>query len=128
MPENDQKINTLNWKFIKSIFYFIIFEFSSSVTINAFILIFKYESKFWILFYYTFYSTLIIYISIIIALYTSKLFFHYLYYLFFVFVAWLYHNTGGFIGLYIINNIIIQLPYQLNLLIYTIYDFILYLK
>jgi hypothetical protein len=122
MPENEQKINPLKWIFIKSVFYFIIFEFGTSVTINTFIWIFKYESRFWLLFYYTFYSTLIIYISMIIALYTSKLIFHYLYYLFFVFVAWFYHNTGGFIGLYILNNIIIELPYQLNLLIYIYYS------
>lgn len=121
MPENEQKINPLKWIIIKSIFYFIIFEFGSSVTINTFIWIFKYESKFWFLFYYTFYSTLIIYILMIIALYTSKLLFHYLYYLFFVFVAWFYHNTGGFIGLYILNHIIIELPYQLNLLIYIVF-------
>ena len=48
MPENEQKINPLKWIFIKSIFYFIIFEFGSSVTINTFIWIFKYESKFWL--------------------------------------------------------------------------------
>ena len=121
MPENEQKINPLKWIFIKSIFYFIIFEFGSSVTINTFIWIFKYESKFWLLFYYAFYSTLIIYILMIIALYTSRLIFHYLYYLFFVFVAWFYHNTGGFIGLYLLNNIIMTLPYQLNLLIYILF-------
>ena len=57
----------------------------------------------------------------IIALYTSRLIFHYLYYLFFVFVAWFYHNTGGFIGLYLLNNIIMTLPYQLNLLIYILF-------
>ena len=121
MPENEQKINPLKWIIIKSIFYFIIFEFGSSVTINTFIWIFKYESKFWFLFYYTFYSTLIIYILMITTLYTSKLLFHYLYYLFFVFIAWFYHNTGGFIGLYILNHILIELPYQFNLLIYIVF-------
>ena len=121
MHENEHNSNPLKWIFIKIIFYYIIFEFGSSVTINAFIWILKNESRFWILFYYTFYSTLIIYITMIIALFTSQLLFHYLYYLFFVFVAWFYHNTGGYIGLYILNNIIIELPCELNLAIYIIF-------
>ena len=121
MHENEHNSNPLKWIFIKIIFYYIIFEFGSSVTINAFIWILKNESRFWILFYYTFYSTLIIYITMIIALFTSQLLFHYLYYLFFVFVDWFYHNTGGYIGLYILNNIIIELPCELNLAIYIIF-------
>ena len=120
MSENENK-NPLNLIILKSIFFFLIFEFGTSVTINTFIIIFNYPSRFFYLFYLTFWSTLIIYIMIIIALYTSEKFFHYLYYLFFVFVAWFYHNTGGFIGLFMLNNIIIQLPKTLNLLIYIIF-------
>ena len=121
MQENAHKSNPLKWIILKSIFYFGIFEFGTAVTINTFIWILKYESRFWLLFYYTFYSTLIIYIIMLISFYTSKLLFHYLYYLFFVFVAWYYHNTGGFIGLFILNNIIFELPPSLNLLTYIIF-------
>ena len=119
MPESEK--NPMVGIIIKSIFYFIIFEFGISVTINTIIWILKYESKFGLLFYYSFYATLIIYIMVIITLYTSKLLFHYLYYNFFVLIAWFYHNTGGFIGLYILNNIIIELPSIINLIIYIIF-------
>ena len=119
MPENEK--NPLILITLKSIFYFFIFEFGISVTINTFIWIFKYESRFWLLFYHSFYLTLILYIIMIIALYTSTLFFHYLYYIFFVFISWFYHNTGGFIGLFILNNIIIELPIIINLIIYIIF-------
>ena len=118
MTENENK-NPLNLIILKSIFYFLIFEFGTSVTINTFIIIFNYPSRFFYLFYQTFWSTLIIYIMIIIALYTSEKYFHYLYYLFFVFIAWFYHNTGGFIGLYILNHFIIELPLIINLIIYV---------
>jgi len=121
MQGNELRTNPLKWIVLKTIFYFIIFEFGSAVTINTFIWIFKNESRFWFLFYHTFYSTSIIYIIMIISLYTSKFLFHYLYYLFFVFVAWFYHNTGGFIGLFILNYFIIELPPALNLLIYIVF-------
>ena len=119
MPDNEK--NPLILITLKSIFYFFIFEFGISVTINTIIWIFKYESRFWLLFYHSFYLTLILYIIMIIALYTSTLFFHYLYYIFFVLIAWFYHNTGGFIGLFILNNIIIELPIIINLIIYIIF-------
>lgn len=50
MPENEKRNNPLKWIIIKSVFYFIIFEFGSAVTINTFIWIFEYESRFWLLF------------------------------------------------------------------------------
>ena len=115
MSEN--KNNPLKLIILKSIFYFLIFEFGSSITINTYIIIFNYQSRFLLLFYKTFWSTLIFYIIIIISLYTSKIIFHYLYYLFFVLIAWFYHNTGGFIGIYILNKII-SLPVIINLIIY----------
>ena len=118
MPEDDNKKNPLIFIIIKAIFYFIIFEFGTSITINTFIIIFNYPSRFILLFCNTFWTTLIIYIIMIISLYTSEILFHYLYYLFFVFIAWFYHNTGGFIGLYILNKIIIELPPFINLIIF----------
>lgn len=118
MEEKKNKKNPLKLIIKKAIFFFFIFEFGSSVTINTFIVIFEYPSRFLLLFYQTFWTTLIFYIIMIISLYTSKLIFHYLYYLFFVFVVWFYHNTGGFIGLYILNTIIIELPPLINLSIY----------
>ena len=47
--------------------------------------------------------------------------FHYLYYCFFVLIAWFYHNTCIFIGLYILNLIIIELPPIVNLIIYLLF-------
>ena len=118
MPENENKNNPLIFIIIKAIFYFLIFEFGTSITINTFIIIFNYPSRFLLVFCNTFWTTLIIYIIMLISLYISEILFHYLYYLFFVFIAWYYHNTGGFIGLYILNKIIIELPPLINLLIY----------
>lgn len=103
---------------IKAIFLFIIFEFGSSVTINSFLVYLNYPSRFFDLFYETFWTTLVLYIIILISLYTSKTLFHYLYYLFFVLLTWFYHNTGGFIGIFILNKIIIELPSFINLIIY----------
>ena len=117
MPENNNTNDPLKLIIFKSIIYFFIFEFGSSITINTFIIIFNYDSRFLHLMYETFWTTLIIYIIIIISLYTSKTLFHYFYYLFFVFIAWFYHNTGGFIGLYILNKIY-ELPAIINLIIY----------
>ena len=116
--EEDNTKKIMSKIILKSIFYFGIFEFGTSVTINTFLLIFNYPSKFLLLFYYAFYSTLIYYILMLTSLYISNNFFHYLYYVFFVLVAWFYHNTGGFIGLYILNNVIIKLPSILNLIIF----------
>ena len=117
MSDNNNMKNPLNAIILKSLLYFLIFEFGTSVTINTFIIIFKYPSRFLFLFYKSFFSTVIVYIIMIVSLYTSKKLFHYLYYLFFVFIAWFYHNTGGFIGIYILNKII-DLPPIINLLIY----------
>ena len=118
MGESKEQKNPLKLIIFKCIFFFFIFEFGTSVTINSFIIYFGYQSRFFLLFYQAFWTTLIIYITMIISLYTSKRLFHYLYYLFFVFVTWFYHNTGGFIGIFILNNVIISLPQLLNLIIY----------
>ena len=118
MPESEND-NPLNTIILKAIFFFVVFEFGISITINTFIIIFKYDSRFLQLFYQNFWTTLIYYILIIISLYTSKKYFHYLYYLFFVLIAWFYHNTGGFIGIYILNKIIVELPPIINLFIYV---------
>ena len=120
MSENGNKKNPLKLIILKSLFYFLIFEFGTSVTINTFIIIFKYPSRFFLLFYQSFFSTLIVYIIMIISLYTSQILFHYLYYLFFVFIAWFYHNTGGFIGIYILNKMI-ELSPIINLFIFIIF-------
>lgn len=120
MSENENKKNPLKLIILKSLLYFLIFEFGTSVTINTFIIIFKYPSRFFLLFYKSFFSTLIVYIIMIISLYTSQKLFHYLYYLFFVFIAWFYHNTGGFLGIYILNKMI-ELSPIINLLIYIIF-------
>lgn len=115
------KKNPIYLIIIKSIFYFFIFEFGLSITINTYLVILTYSSRFFNLFYQTFYITLILYILMIISLYSSKKIFHYLFYLFFVLIAWFYHNTGGAIGLYILNKVIIELPSIINLLIYIIF-------
>ena len=120
MSENGNKKNPLKLIILKSLLYFLIFEFGTSVTINTFIIIFKYPSRFFLLFYQSFFSTLIVYIIMIISLYTSQMLFHYLYYLFFVFIAWFYHNTGGFIGIYILNKMI-ELSPIINLFIFIIF-------
>ncbi len=121
MGDNEKRKNPLKLIIIKAIFFFVIFEFGSSVTINSFIIYLGYPSRFFYLFYQTFYSTLILYMIILISLYTSKTLFHYLYYLFFVFVTWFYHNTGGFIGIFILNKIIIELPSFINLIIFILF-------
>ena len=118
MEENTSKKNPMKLIIIKAIFLFIIFEFGSSVTINSFLVYLNYPSRFFDLFYETFWTTLVLYIIILISLYTSKTLFHYLYYLFFVLLTWFYHNTGGFIGIFILNKIIIELPSFINLIIY----------
>ena len=118
MEENRSKKNPMKLIIIKAIFLFIIFEFGSSVTINSFLVYLNYPSRFFDLFYETFWTTLVLYIIILISLYTSKTLFHYLYYLFFVLLTWFYHNTGGFIGIFILNKIIIELPSFINLIIY----------
>ena len=118
MGQNDNKKNPLKLIIFKSIFFFVVIEFGTSVTINSFLIYFGYPSRFILLFYQTFFTTLIIYIIMIVSLYISKKLFHYLYYLFFVFMTWFYHNTGGFIGIFILNKIIIELPNYINLLIY----------
>ena len=115
---NTNEKNPLKKIFLKSLFFFIIFEFGSSVTINSFIIYLGYSSRFLLLFYQMFWTTIIIYIIMIFVLYTSSTLFHYLFYLFFVFITWFYHNTGGFIGIFILNKIIIELPQIINLLIY----------
>ena len=121
MGREENKKNPLKLIIFKCIFFFVIFEFGSSVTINSFLIYLDYPSRFFLLFYQTFWTTLILYIIMIFSLYTSKKLFHYLYYLFFVFVTWFYHNTGGFIGLFLLNKIFIQLPSFINLLIYIIF-------
>ena len=118
MAQNKNQKNPLKLIIFKCIFFFLIFEFGTSVTINSFLIYTGYSSRFFSLFYQSFWTTLILYIIMLISLYTSKKLFHYLFYLFFVFVTWFYHNTGGFIGLFILNNIIIELPLFLNLLIF----------
>ena len=118
MAESKNQKNPLKLIIFKCIFFFFIFEFGTSVTINSFLIYNGYSSRFFFLFYQSFWTTLILYIIMLISLYTSKKLFHYLYYLFFVFVTWFYHNTGGFIGLFILNKIIIELPQFLNLLIF----------
>ena len=121
MGEDKVKNNPLKLIILKSIFFFVIIEFGSSVTINSFLIYLGYPSRFLLLFYKTFFTTLILYIIIIVSLFTSKKLFHYLYYLFFVFMTWFYHNTGGFIGIFILNKIIIELPNYINLLIYIFF-------
>ena len=118
MEDNKSKKNPMKLIIIKAIFLFIVFEFGSSVTINSFLVYLNYPSRFFDLFYQTFWTTLVLYIIILISLYVSKTLFHYLYYLFFVLLTWFYHNTGGFIGIFILNKIIIELPSFINLVIY----------
>ena len=120
MKDNKLNKNPLKLIFFKCLFFFIIFEFGSTMTINSFIVFCGYSSRFLLLYYQTFWTTLIIYLIMIISLYSSSQLFHYLFYLFFVFITWFYHNTGGFIGIYILNQII-NLPMIINLLIYIFF-------
>ena len=119
--EVNNKKNPLKLIIFKSIFFFVIFEFGSSITINSFLIYLDYPSRFSLLFYQTFWTTLILYIIMIFSLYSSEIIFHYLYYLFFVFVTWFYHNTGGTIGIYLLNKIFIELPAFINLLIFILF-------
>lgn len=121
MPENESRKNPLKLIIIKSVLYFFIFIFGLAITINTIIIIFKHPSKFILLLCKAFWITLILYFIIIISLYTSMKLFHYLYYCFFVLIAWFYHNTCIFIGLYILNLIIIELPPIVNLIIYLLF-------
>ena len=50
----------------------------------------------------------------------SIIYINFIFSFFFLFL-WFYHNTGGFIGLFILNNIIIELPIIINLIIYIIF-------